>query len=167
MRGNDSFKFNLGGNHNVFLHFMKIRAGFVMPRDYSWLHRKLYHTMLADPDGPAWISSKNDSIQCRQHTMDVWDVIAEESRRETKVMDRGVSFPWAMIRFLSISKGSSACVLICTQCTISIGTRLHISGLYFAWKLSAMHFLRVFTWIWMYIRVGMGRGLLGFMDVST
>ena len=95
-----------------------------MPRDYSWHHRKLYHTMLADPDGPAWISSKNDSIQCRQHTMDVWDVIAEESRREKKVMDRGVSFPWAMIRFLSISKGASACVLICTQCIISIGTQI-------------------------------------------
>ena len=79
--------------------------------------------MLADPDGSAWISSKNDSIECHQHTMDIWDVIAEESRRETKVRDRGVSFPIAMIRLLSISKGTSACVLICTHGTISIGTR--------------------------------------------
>ena len=53
--------------------------------------------------------------------MDIWDVIAEESRRETNVRDRGVSFPIAMIRLLSISKGASACVLICTQGTISNG----------------------------------------------
>ena len=103
------------------LAFYENSCRFVMPRDYSRLHRKLYHTMLADPDGPAWISSKNDSIQCHQHTMDVCDVIAEESRRETKVMDRGVSFPWAMIRFLSISKGAPACVLICTHGIISNG----------------------------------------------
>ena len=46
-----------------------------------------------------------------------------KGRRGTKVRDWGVSFPWAMISFLSISKGASACVLICTHGTISIGTR--------------------------------------------